>query len=238
MITAKPRFGFLLLCAVLAMGCFGLTYWQWQRLDEKTALLAMVQAQTPILFDAAQWQDIAAWPPYQLVTITGQVDQTQPFFRPGAVNPNANAQSAERLGYDLWLPLVVAPGRAVMVNYGWIDADMKQKLLNQSATATKYSNNITGFWVKNITKNYFTPENQPTERYYYWADISELAMITGYDLAPGLVYNQVNWYGGIRPAIAANIPNNHRQYAWTWLLLGLVNVVGGLYYWYRLKTKP
>jgi surfeit locus 1 family protein len=234
MITAKRRFGFLIVCAILALGCFGLSYWQWQRLEWKTALLSQLQNQSAVTLNAANWDDAVL--PYRLLKFAGTVDQTKVFFRPAAVNPNAPAGS-DRLGYDLWLPVVLGQGKAVIVNYGWIDQAMRDRLLSQAPDASNFKSEITGWWVPQQPQPSFAPANNAAKNEWYWPDVAELTTITGYDLAPGIVYNQANWFGGENPPLAANIPNNHRQYAWTWLLLGLVNVAGGLYYWLGDKGR-
>ncbi len=231
MIIAKRRIGFLFVCAILALGCFGLSYWQWQRLEWKTAMLTALSQQTPQI-----WDEVFPVPPYRLVTLAGTVDQTKVFFRPAAVNPNA-PKGAERLGYDLWLPVALGQGKAILVNYGWIDQAMRDRLLSQAPNASNFKSEITGWWIPQQPQPRFAPPNNPAKNEWYWPDIAELATITGYDLAPGIVYNQANWFGGENPPLAANIPNNHRQYAWTWLLLGLVNVAGGLYYWLGDKGR-
>lgn len=226
--TYRRRFGFLLFCAGMALVCSGLSFWQWQRLDEKTALLAALSAQTVITPALADWAEGKNLDAYRLVTLTGVVDPRQPFFRAAAVNPNGGG--SERIGYDLWLPVVVGDGLAVMVNYGWVDAGMRDHLIASAASATQFSQSVTGWWVPKKSPGLFTPANNIKKNQWFYPNIAELAMASSYRLAPGMVYNQLNWFGGIRPPITANIPNNHRQYAWTWALLALVNVAGGLYF--------
>jgi surfeit locus 1 family protein len=75
-------------------------------------------------------------------------------------------------------------------------------------------------------RQYFTPDNAPAQNAWYWADIPAMAAAAGFQGVPDMLVvlppsgDVASYPLGV--AVAANIPNNHLQYAVFWFGMGFV----------------
>ncbi|TAH36078.1 MAG: SURF1 family protein [Alphaproteobacteria bacterium] len=218
----------------------GLGCWQLQRLQEKEAMLAPMRD-----FDLRA-VSIMTLPVdentgYQLYTYTsrkGLLDQTKPLFRPGAINPYPSANPAERLGYDLYLPLT-GNGKAILVNFGWVEPAMRDRMIANAAAKKVFPIEVTvnGWFMAPQAQKTFTPPNNPLENQWFWHDFPAMEAYAGYQFLPFILYNDLNWYGTARAPLWQSIPNNHRQYAWTWFGLALVQLAATIAYGLKARAQ-
>jgi surfeit locus 1 family protein len=237
MIMSSARKILFMIFSAAAFALFvTLGVWQLHRLSEKEAVIAPMRAFDPrtvsiMTVDVDNNQGDSQF--YTYVSRRGMLDQTKPIFRPGAINPYSKT-GADRLGYDLYLPLT-QNGRAILVNFGWIDNDMRD-LMMRNAHEKKVSPIpviINGWVIPGQRQKTFTPDNNPLKNDWFWQDWDALSGYTGYQFLPWVLYNDLNWYGATRPSLWQNIPNNHREYAWTWFGLALVQLAMTITYGFK-----
>ncbi len=236
----KTAYGFYILSAVAAMVFIALGFWQLQRLHEKESMLAALKNFNPSLADMSGQlvgQSVDQYKIFSFTVRRGLLDQTKPVFRPGAVNPYASPNISDRMGYNLYMPLVDGD-QAILVDFGWIDQGMRD-LIESNARQKKVQKipvTISGWVMRPAGKKTFTPDNDPLLNAWYWQDFSALGQYSGYQYLPFVLYNTINWHGGNRPPVWDNIPNNHRQYVWTWFCLAAVQVVANMFYWKKERN--
>jgi surfeit locus 1 family protein len=117
----KPRWiAFHLLVIALMVAMVNLAFWQLRRLDEKKAFNALVRSRSaaavvPLDVLVPVGADASAVPPVEWRTVRaiGRYDAT------GQVLIRSRSLGG-RPGYHVVAPLVLADGRALLVNRGWI----------------------------------------------------------------------------------------------------------------------
>lgn len=229
--TDKKTISFLFFSALVFALFVYLGIWQLQRLEQKNNVIKTMQDS---LLAVDSDVTIDYWPlsaqPYDYVRLRGELDQSKPLFRPGAINPNA-VGAASRLGYNLFMPLVVND-RAVLIDFGWIDPGMRDLLWRNARQnlAHKIPVTVSGWVMPQQLQKTFTPDNNPLKNEWYWQDWDQINSFTGYVFVPFVLYNQLNWFGSSRPPVWDIIPNNHREYAWTWFGLALVQMAASGFY--------
>ncbi|MEM9605641.1 MAG: SURF1 family protein [Pseudomonadota bacterium] len=104
-----------ILCAVLVLPLLlSLGFWQLGRAAERQTLLdasaaALQQAPVSLEDDALQATTVR----YVPVTVRGQVDADRQFLLDNRVNGKV-------AGYEVLIPVIYKPGKAILVNRGWI----------------------------------------------------------------------------------------------------------------------
>lgn len=201
----------LMLTVLVSLGI-----WQLKRLAWKEALLARIEAQmqaAPVpLPDAAEGP--AAWE-YRQVELAGVYDAGRIFWlQPRTENGKAGAHML------LWLQR--AGGAApVLVNRGFVPQEKKGDMDVPAGVQT-----LRGI-VQIPHKNAFTPENDPARGDWYWADIPAMAAAAGYgDVWPAVVTlppSGADYPSGF--AVAAQIRNDHLQYALFWFGMAAILLV-------------
>ncbi len=200
----------------------GLGVWQLDRLSWKRDLIAAMEqrmGEAPL-----ELSEILALPaderPWRPVRVVGTFlnDREMPLYRP-AVDGGA-------VGYHIITPLLLADGRAVLVNRGWVPLE---KRLAESRTGSPEGQ----VWVTGIVRDVgerttFTNDNNPSTGEWYWFDPDAMAAEAGVPLLPIVVVadqgsdpQQLPIGGQVR----LEIPNHHLQYALTWFALAAVLLV-------------
>jgi len=215
---------------------FSLSFWQFQRLQWKNALLADIEA--------AQSQppkELAAYPVESLnkaewhnVTVTGTLLHDKELY----ATPR---YYKEQLGYAVLTPLVfpTASGpRYALINRGWVPPEKKDP-------KTRMQGNSNGLvMVMGVIRNpmaqgAFRPDNNPGKNLWFWYDIKAMGkqvelpllpvFIDATDVRPadGAAYTE----GPLPFPLEIKIRNDHLGYALTWLMIGLSGVIMfGIYY--------
>ena len=154
--------------AVLAM-LIGLGVWQLERLQEKEALLARLAARVgvepqPLATVERQWHangDVD----YLHARAKGRFhhDKERYLYAPGPAV----------LGWHVYTPLEIAPGRLLWVNRGWVDDPHKrpdQRAPGQLAGETE----VRGLIRRTSPPGPFTPSNDAAGNLWYWPDLPHL----------------------------------------------------------------
>jgi surfeit locus 1 family protein len=220
----------LMLAVLIALGI-----WQMQRLAWKTALIARIVAQMQMPPEAlpADIPQPVDWE-YRNVALTGDFDPDAVFWvRPRTENG--------KVGAHMLAGFRRADGGApVFVNLGFVPEDLMDKTA-VPPMPRPYSR-VSGV-VQIPYQSAFTPDNDPARGHWYWADIAAMAAAAGYDSAAPVIVTMpprgkdylsprgkdyVPPQDGSYPsgfAVAANIRNNHLQYALFWFGMAAILMI-------------
>ncbi len=201
--------------ALLALGT-----WQVQRLQWKTELIAILEARqavapTAVPPTAELGPDWAHRPVAAALAL-----QPEPALRFGVERQQG------RPGYDVLQLGVLADGRALVVNRGWLAEDAPPLATPDGAVR------LVGAlrWIGDLERRWPTPENDAAGNRWYWYDRAALAAAFGRDVLP-VVLEVSEGAAAPGPAVpvpqpmALELPNNHLGYAITWYGLALSLVI-------------
>jgi len=219
--------------AVVAM--LGLGLWQLDRREWKHELLASMQqrmGETPREMSEilAMPSNERAWRP---IMVVGRFlnDREMPLYR-------QDVDSGEP-GYDILTPLVLADGRAVLVNRGWVPPDKRDPATRPGAPQGQV-------WVTGVVRDVgereaFANDNSPETGEWYWIDLDAMHAHAGVDLLPLVVVADRTGDPAALPRggqIFVDLPDNHLQYALTWFgLAGALAAVYGVWMWRSLSRS-
>jgi len=205
-------------------GLIGLGLWQLERLAWKEALLARLTTRVgaePISLAAVErkWQadgDVEYL--HALARGRFQHDQERYLYAPQPTG----------LGWYVYTPLEISPGRILWVNRGWADDAHKppqRRAQGQIAGETE----VRGLIRRPLPPGMFTPANDVAGNLWYWPDLAQMTTSAFGAEAPDSlpfrleVDQQPLPPGGLpRGGVTRlDLPNRHLQYALTWFALAL-----------------
>jgi surfeit locus 1 family protein len=215
----------LLLSTLIGVGLLsGLGFWQLQRLQWKEALLAQIAARID--------QPAAPLPPrenwasldpndydYRHVRLTGTLDHARESY---LFRASATGAAGDGPGYEILTPLKLTDGGVVLVNRGFVPAELKDPA-RRAAGQIVGETQITGLMRRPETRNSFTPTDEPEQNLWFTRDPVALAAhwsLTGvapFSIDADATSNPGGWPKG--GATVLTIPNNHLSYALTWFAL-------------------
>lgn len=210
----------------------GLGLWQVQRLKWKTALLADIavrEAAAPVALATVEQHPADATLEFLKVTARGHFLQDQEKLMLATLDG--------RPGWDVVTPLLMADGKAVLVDRGTVPDENRDPATRRAANP-EGEVDVTGLLKMHQMKpNLFTPANNPAANQWLWWDMPALAAGTrlpdGVALLPFVLH--VIPGGADYPPIATRTPesgisNNHLQYVVTWFgLAAALLAVAGFY---------
>ena len=220
------------LMLALAATCAWLGNWQMQRLAEKEALIAAVDARLtaePVAAPrASEWAglDLDALA-YQPVTLTGsfRYSQTVTVF-----TSLANAQgAASGPGYWVMTPFVLSEGGTVFVNRGFVPEAYQEAAVTDGDSGADLVS-ITGLFRPGERAGMMTPSADTSNRIEWVRDPARLAGLVDPALAPFAPF-YVDLPAGEAGELpqggetVVEFPNNHLGYAYTWYGFAIVAVV-------------
>jgi surfeit locus 1 family protein len=219
----------------------GLGVWQLQRLHWKEALLAQISARLDA--PAAPLPARENWASlnpddydYRHVFLRGTFDHGKESY---LFRASATGAAGDGPGYEILTPLKLADGTEVVVNRGFVPAELQnpaRRLAGQIAGETT----LTGLMRRPETRNWFTPADEPDKNLWFTRDPAALAAHWGIEgVAPFSIdadatENPGGWPKG--GATVLKIPNNHLSYALTWFALAATLIVVALVF--MLKSHP
>ena len=208
----------------------GLGVWQLKRLAWKEALLARIESRATAapqpLPPPGQWSGLRP-DDYEFhhVAATGRFDNAKETLILRA--------SDDGPGYHVITPLHLRGGGSVLVDRGFVPADLKD-VRTRSAGEPTGDVRVTGLMRTPEPRNLFTPNDDDARGEFFTRDPARIAAHDGLgDAAPFSIDADATMTnpGGWPKPVGANldIPNNHFSYALTWfgLALGLVGVFIG-----------
>jgi surfeit locus 1 family protein len=235
---------FAALMLVVAATCAWLGTWQMQRLAEKEALVAAVDARLdadPIpVPSAAQWPglDLEALN-FQPVSMTGtfRYNQTVTVFTSLA---NARGQVSGP-GYWVITPFLLAEGGTVFVNRGFVPQDFQEAAVTDGEGGEGQVT-VSGLLRPAEAAGMMTPGPNTSDRIEWVRDPQRLAAMVDPALAPFAPF-YVDLPAGPPGELpqggetVVEFPNNHLGYAYTWFGFAIVAVVM-LAFWLARQRRP
>jgi len=220
----RPLFWPTLFTAPAVLLLLALGFWQVERLFWKKDLIAQRQA-------AVAAPRVAA--PRSLEEARGMefhhiVDEGV-FLHDKEIFLGATSE-AGRQGYQVLTPLLEVGGRTVLINRGFIPAELKdsnKRDVGQIAGTVR----IQGLLRLPPAERpaWFLPDNRPDLNYWFWVDLPAMSAADGLDrVAPFYIDadetpNPGGWpKGGVTRLV---LPNDHLQYAITWFSLAVALIV-------------
>jgi surfeit locus 1 family protein len=221
----RPLFWPTLFTAPAVLLLLGLGSWQIQRLYWKQDLIAQRQvavSAAPILATGNLEED-ARGMEFRHVTDEGIFLHDKEIFL-GATS------EAGRQGYQVLTPLLEPGGRIVLVNRGFIPAELKDP-------AKRAAGQILGtVRVQGLLRlppagkpTWFLPDNRPDLNYWFWVDLPAMSAADKLDRVASFYIdtdanpNPGGWPKGGVTRLA--LPNDHLQYAITWFSLAVALMV-------------
>ena len=224
----RPGPGILAAIGVALAILLSLGTWQVFRLQWKEHLLAEIETRrhAPPVDLAAVEQRVrdGADIEYLPATVSGTFEHAheQYFF----------ATSDGDVGYQVYTPLVMADGRIVFINRGFVPEALKDPA-KRSDGQVAGAVTITGLARARLDgkPSWVVPDNEPARQLYFWKDLDAMAASAAVPkdrLVPFFVDadatpNPGGWpKGGVTQL---DLPNNHLSYAFTWYGLAAVLLV-------------
>lgn len=208
MTTRQVSFiGFIL---VVTLGCFYLSFWQWQRLDWKSQLLKELQLAWSLPLEEYK----PSLQPLAFVKVEGEIQ-----------NVWRQLVTLDKVrGYRLFGLLISSKGEKVAVDLGFVPDQQWDQWQKREPW---YLQSI-GLLRPAQQSSIFTPQPDEQERLLFSRD-GMLVGATFSDfvelLAPAEKdRGSLNTKRRSYQEVIGGIPNNHLQYALTWLALGIVGV--------------
>ncbi len=223
----RPRPIPLIMSVGAVMILFGLGIWQLNRLSSKEALIASIKRANETAPLQTLPADLTAHRFYRV--------QLQGEYLPEPEFHLAARYFQSKLGYSLLNPFKLNDGRIVIVSRGWVPAEHKQT----TPPAPNGPQTILAQIRTSDERNYFTPENQPSQNVWFGRDAQQMGEYAKLDVLPitlDIIGEQdrmqlpVPSDGSIKPR------NDHLGYAITWFGIGFAALIISLLY-HRKKPE-
>ncbi|MCZ0737821.1 SURF1 family protein [Phreatobacter sp. AB_2022a] len=215
----------------------GLGTWQLSRLAWKNELIAQVAARSHAA--PAPLPPPASWPAmtaesdeYRRVSATGSFRhdaEAYLYFVAGDSRRAGEAGHAQGQGYLVITPLVMADGRIVLVNRGFVPTDRRDPASRTQGQLPGVVT-VTGLLRYPEARGLFAAPDDAARRLFYTRDIGAMAAALGLDrrqTAPFLIdADSADVPGGLPQGGQTRLvfPNRHLEYALTWYGLALTLV--------------
>jgi surfeit locus 1 family protein len=220
--------GLIVAIGVVLVILLSLGTWQLYRLQWKEHLLAEIEARRhappATLAEVEEKAKAGTDVDYLPVTVSGSFEHAheQYFF----------ATNEGDVGYHVYTPLVIADGRIVFVNRGFVPEALKDPA-RRTQGQTVGTATMTGLARARLDAkpSWAVPDNEPAKQLYFWKDLEAMAAnvaVPQGKLVPFFVDadatpNPGGWpRGGVTQL---DLPNNHLSYAFTWYGLAAVLLV-------------
>lgn len=239
---------FAVLMLALAATCVFLGTWQMERLAEKEALIAAVDARlnaAPIPAPAADtWPDLDVGAlNFQPVSLSGHFayDQTSTVFT-SLADPKGRYGGP---GYWVMTPFVLDAGGTVFVNRGFVpEQNQEEVILGGLHEANEGDVTVSGLLRPGEPAGFMTPEINMSDRVAWVRDPASLATMIDPALQPVAPF-YVDLPAGVPDALpqggetVISFPNNHLGYAYTWYGFAIVAIVMlGFWLWRQAQRQP
>jgi surfeit locus 1 family protein len=221
----RPAFWPTLFTLPVLAALIGLGTWQVQRLHWKEAQIAERQARSsaPAIDLPREFADPQALE-FRRVALTGRFLHDREMYLSGRTHKG-------QVGVHVVTPLVLADGRGLLVDRGWVPMARKDPASRPdgqvAGVVTLEALLRTGGWKGSRT---FRPGKRPDENLWFWIDPEAMAAWAGLENPVTALYAAVGAAetpGGlpIGGRSRVTLRNDHLQYALTWYALAVALVV-------------
>jgi surfeit locus 1 family protein len=233
----------ILLAAAILAGTavlIGLGTWQVQRLHWKELLIAQIadrRAQAPETLEQIEqrWYESGDVDYFPILLTGHYLHAAEQFFY---------TTLDGRVGWNVYTPLEVGDGEAVMVNRGFVPVELREPG-SRPQGQMEGEIELLGLARNPVAAkpNRFVPDNEPQNATFFWRELGAMAVSAGLDgttvvpffVDAGPAANPGGWpKGGVT---LVNLPNNHLQYAITWFGLALALLGVGGYYMFETRRN-
>ena len=202
----------------------GLGVWQLQRLEQKSELIARIEAglaAEPALLPA-QVPDPDAWD-YRRVLVEGVFLHDRELFLTGRTYRG-------QPGLHVVTPLRHADSGSedavILVNRGWIPLAARDRAGRADGLPTD-AVTVSGIARRPPERGWMQPDNEPDANLWFWVDVAAMAEAAAVGPVPELIL-EADAAGDALPIggqTRFDIPNNHLQYAITWFAFAVILLV-------------
>ncbi|KAG6332590.1 hypothetical protein ID866_6496 [Astraeus odoratus] len=164
----------VLLLGFIPVFTFGLGTWQLQRLQWKVNLIDELEEKLqrePILLPRRINVSVIPEFVYRRVLLRGRWDHEHAMLLGPRVRGGVH-------GYHVITPLVRSEGSTVLVDRGFVPKDFLDNYNRDDGEVE-----VQGMLRTSHTRNTFTPDNQPAEGKWFWADVDAMTQYAGGDAA-------------------------------------------------------
>ena len=233
---------FVVFMLVLAAGLAALSYWQFQRLDEKQSLMETISARSaevPFALPAMRhWESLDASSfEYRPLIVRGS------YVREGTVLVFGNLDSPKGAkggpGYWVMTPLKLDSGGAIIVNRGFVPQGVKDWYDGHGEDVGDLSGQVevTGIGRRSEPIGTFTPGPDINNRIDFVRNVGRMTDLMPAELGPFAQFyiDRVAGPPGELPQggeTRLSLANRHFEYALTWAALCVVTLVmTGIWVW-------
>tara|TARA_B100001027_G_scaffold209446_1_gene175597 strand:+ start:328 stop:984 length:657 start_codon:yes stop_codon:yes gene_type:complete len=216
----KNKLAFSLFVYFFILVFLSLGVWQMIRLDWKLTLIKQINQSInsePSEFDGTNLTN------FKNIKFIGKIDYSNQIYL-----YSLNEKGAP--GFDLINPIMIN-NKLFLVNRGWIPKNQKGKKYQME------SKKFTALLKEKTNFNYFKPDNDLKNNYWFTLKDEDLNKFTGKTFSNYIIYlnNRVDKQTiPIQKNITANISNNHLKYALTWFSLAISIFL--IYLYFRKKN--
>jgi surfeit locus 1 family protein len=219
---------FMTVLTLLAVLCFvRLGFWQWHRAQEKRAIAGAFDAGNATATDLGE-RSTDSLPRYSQVRVRGHYDDAHQFLL-------ENMSHDGLPGYQVLTPLLLADGRALMVNRGWVPLSASRRDppkvgLDEAAGEVSPTGKLDALPVAGISLGHLAPDgNAPWPRLTSFPVMADLSAALKRPLeARQLLLNADEPLGYVRDWHPTGLgPERHIAYAVQWW--GFAALAAGLY---------
>jgi len=215
----------ILLLGFIPIFTFALGTWQLQRLQWKINLIDELEEKLqrdPILLPKRINVSVIPEFAFRRVLLRGHWDHAHAMLLGPRVRDGTH-------GYHVITPLVRTDGTTVLVDRGFIAKDFADNYVHDEEGEVQ----VLGMLRTTHERNSFTPDNQPAEGKWYWADINSMAELAGgetADVQPVFIEQIFDGHAGDAAALLSkgipigrsatvDVRNAHLSYVITWYSL-------------------
>lgn len=212
-----------------------LGFWQLGRLDQKTALIARVEAGVsadPVPAPGPEdWKNLTIQDDYKNVSLSGEFLEGVVFYYT-ALTDSVGPYNGP--GYLIYSPFKTSDGWTIMLNRGFIPQEVPEPIRQKAITAPSGQQTIIGLLRLSEKPTWTTPAADPKSRIWFARDTEGMAEMIG-DLGANLAPYSVD-IGRATPQVdelpqtgetVVRFKNDHLGYALTWF--GLAATLVGVY---------
>lgn len=237
-VNKRGSFGLAMITLAMLATLIGLGVWQLHRKDEKRALMTALDerlAQSPVpLPPASDWASLSQpRDEFRRVKLSAALDPSKDVM----VYSSGSAIRDDVSGPGTWafVPARLAGGETVVINLGFVQNTLQDRVLQDRAVApmSKSPQTLTGYIRFPERAGWLTPADNPDKRLWFTRDHIAMARTLGWGQPDG---NVAPFYIDLeQPVPASGIPkpgalsvrlkDNHLQYAITWFGLAAAVVI-------------
>jgi len=193
--------------------------WQIVRLNWKLSLISEIEESLknpPVELAKSNKKN------YLKIKTSGSIDLDKQIY---LYNLNDNGTP----GFEVINPILI-DDENFLINRGWIPFEKK----NTEEINFLDEKNIIGTLKLQGRKNFFKPDNEIEENYWFTLNREDILKFTGKEFSKYIIYLDGNYQFPKPKKITANISNNHKKYAITWFSLAISILL--LYLYFRKKN--